>query len=113
MQDEQCAYQALVKVLGPQPPLSVAPAPAAARRKPAAAVTPVVAIVSHEYCAPRGCHRWPPRRAGSVASRLLAPRKPRKVSPWRKVAGPDSTDGVEERAMAAKKAYRLVDDTRV
>jgi uncharacterized protein GlcG (DUF336 family) len=28
--DEQCAYQALVKVLGPQPPLSVAPPPAAA-----------------------------------------------------------------------------------
>jgi glc operon protein GlcG len=28
--DEQCAYQALVKVLGPQPPLSVAPPPASA-----------------------------------------------------------------------------------
>jgi glc operon protein GlcG len=28
--DEQCAYQALVKVLGPQPPLSVAPPPAPA-----------------------------------------------------------------------------------
>jgi glc operon protein GlcG len=27
--DEQCAYQALVKVLGPQPPLTPAPAPAA------------------------------------------------------------------------------------
>ena len=34
-QDEQCAYQALVKVLGPQPPLSVAPAPAAAPAQPA------------------------------------------------------------------------------
>jgi uncharacterized protein GlcG (DUF336 family) len=28
--DEQCAYQALVKVLGPQPPLAQAPPPAAA-----------------------------------------------------------------------------------
>jgi hypothetical protein len=28
--DEQCAYQALVKVLGPQPPLTQAPPPPAA-----------------------------------------------------------------------------------
>ncbi len=34
MVDEQCAYQALVKVLGPQPPLVQAAATQAARRHP-------------------------------------------------------------------------------
>ena len=33
--DEQCAYQALTKVLGPQPPLPQAPAPAAGGAAPA------------------------------------------------------------------------------
>jgi uncharacterized protein GlcG (DUF336 family) len=33
--DEQCAYQALVKVLGPQPPLAQAPPPAAPEPPPA------------------------------------------------------------------------------